>query len=238
MLQNVMLNLVQSMLQVSKTRHYQLLAASCLRIASKCEDVDCINLTDLAFSADNAFTGDDILFVEKKILEKMKWRLSNPLIYDFVNLYLDHLEKTFVSVNISVTRIHWMALYISELALQSITLLRTFEPSLIAACIISLSMECLWNHFPLPSSSSSRSNHQEILYNIWPKELSIVSGYELNSSHSKNIQDCRNALFSNLHHVRISFPELNIISKRYRTKERGRVSDVRFPSLLRFVELS
>jgi hypothetical protein len=62
---------------VKKTR-FQLLGATCLHVASKCEDVSYIGVEDLAMCADNVYTSAEVLKMEEKLLNTLNFTLSIP----------------------------------------------------------------------------------------------------------------------------------------------------------------
>ncbi|GMF39328.1 unnamed protein product [Phytophthora lilii] len=62
---------------VKKTQ-FQLLGATCLHVASKCEDVSYIGVEDLAMCADNVYTSVEVLEMEEKLLNTLNFTLSVP----------------------------------------------------------------------------------------------------------------------------------------------------------------
>ncbi|CAI5730866.1 unnamed protein product [Peronospora destructor] len=71
---------------VKKTQ-FQLLGATCLHVASKCEDVSYIGVEDLAMCADNVYTSVEVLEMEEKLLNTLNFTLSVPTALDFLNIY-------------------------------------------------------------------------------------------------------------------------------------------------------
>ncbi|RHY44351.1 hypothetical protein DYB38_013285 [Aphanomyces astaci] len=62
---------------VKKTK-FQLLGATCLHVASKCEDVSYIGVEDLSMCADNVYTSVDVLKMEEQLLNTLNFTLSVP----------------------------------------------------------------------------------------------------------------------------------------------------------------
>ncbi|RHY82925.1 hypothetical protein DYB35_007379 [Aphanomyces astaci] len=62
---------------VKKTK-FQLLGATCLHVASKCEDVSYIGVEDLSMCADNVYTSVDVLKMEEQLLNTLNFTLSTP----------------------------------------------------------------------------------------------------------------------------------------------------------------
>ena len=74
-----------------KKNQLQLLAATCLHIASKIEDDVAVNVQELHYCADRIFKAKDIVELEEHIFQQIDWSLSLPTIYDFVMIYQEHL---------------------------------------------------------------------------------------------------------------------------------------------------
>uniref|UniRef100_A0A7S1VZA2 Cyclin-dependent kinase 2 homolog n=2 Tax=Ditylum brightwellii TaxID=49249 RepID=A0A7S1VZA2_9STRA len=185
-----------------KTRKYQLIAATCLHIASKCEDAESISVADLVFCADNTFSERDIIELEKVILNQIGWKLSYPLICDFVCLYVELTPE--VKSN---SKTLWLAKYLCELALQS-NLYLSFQASAIAACTVSLAL------------------HATDQSNAWPQSLEVASG--LNWS---DLGDCMVALSQSIENTRRTLPRLKMITRRYRKKDRACVAEITIPTI-------
>lgn len=66
-----------NIVMVKKTR-FQLLGATCLHVASKCEDVSYIGVEDLAMCADNVYTSTEVLKMEEKLLNALNFTLAVP----------------------------------------------------------------------------------------------------------------------------------------------------------------
>ena len=139
--------------QRSGTKKYQLLAATCLYIASKCEDCHHVLVGNLSFSADRMFNETHIISMERRVLDAIGWDLYVPTIYDFARSYMSSVEVE------SGSQEFWVALYISELALATVIHVE-FKQSMIAACVLVLSRLAL--------------NAEE----VWPRRLETVSGYK------------------------------------------------------------
>ena len=135
------------------SKNFQLLAATSLYIASKCEDCHHVLVGNLSFSADRTFNEADIIATERRVLDAIDWKLYLPTIYDFVRSYMNSIEVERGS------QLFWVTLYISELALAT-PIHVEFKPSMIAACVLLLS------RFTCKSQ------------NIWPQYLETCVGYQ------------------------------------------------------------
>ncbi|CAH0485034.1 unnamed protein product [Peronospora farinosa] len=124
---------------VKKTQ-FQLLGATCLHVASKCEDVSYIGVEDLAMCADNVYTSVEVLEMEEKLLNTLNFTLSVPTALDFLNIY----ERMIPPVQKKTTM---LAHYLLELALQEYQFLK-YLPSVVAACCLSMAMYTM-DGFPM-----------------------------------------------------------------------------------------
>ncbi|TDH69264.1 hypothetical protein CCR75_002261 [Bremia lactucae] len=116
---------------VKKTQ-FQLLGATCLHVASKCEDVSYIGVEDLAMCADNVYTSVEVLEMEEKLLNTLNFTLSVPTALDFLNIY----ERMIPPIQ---KKTSMLAHYLLELALQEYQFLK-YLPSVVAACCLSMAM--------------------------------------------------------------------------------------------------
>lgn len=57
---------------------FQLLGATCLHVASKCEDVSYIGVEDLAMCANNIYSSTEILRMEESLLNGLDFCLAVP----------------------------------------------------------------------------------------------------------------------------------------------------------------
>jgi len=65
-----------------------LVSATCLHIASKCEDISYIGVEDLSTRANQLFTSADLLATEELVLKGLDFFLSAATIIDFVHVYI------------------------------------------------------------------------------------------------------------------------------------------------------
>ncbi|KAF1777297.1 Cyclin-like [Phytophthora cactorum] len=124
---------------VKKTQ-FQLLGATCLHVASKCEDVSYIGVEDLAMCADNVYTSVEVLEMEEKLLNTLNFTLSVPTALDFLNIY----ERMIPPIQ---KKTSMLAHYLLELALQEYQFLK-YLPSVVAACCLSMAMYTM-DGFPM-----------------------------------------------------------------------------------------
>jgi len=161
-------------------------------------------VTDLVFCADNTFTGENIVQVENAILKNLNFELSNPILFDFITLYLEYSPEFSGD-----SKAYWLAKYNSELALQA-NMCFSYNPSLVAACCLCLALHFLG------------------AFNVWPTSLIQISGYQLSEMKYAMID-----LLTSIEYVRTNLPKLKMISQRYSKNEMGKVSDIQMISDVR-----
>jgi len=204
---------------------FQLLGATCLHVASKCEDVSYIGVEDLASCGDNIYTHKDVLKMEENILNLLQFQLIIPTALDFLNMMLVELSKTGGSARgptrrqdvveseaaLKTTQSRW-AHYLAELALQDYYFAQ-MRPSEVAAAVL------FYARFLV-----GRRSH-----NLWP------AGAEQYCSYSR--KDLRESV-KKLHHAHSSAASstLRAIRKRYLGPERGSVAQVSAPDDLSAID--
>jgi len=119
-----------------------LLGATCLHVASKCEDVTYIGIRDLVDQAigvvaqDNGYTGNDILRLEETVLNALNFDLYVPTSIDFLNIYINSVREIVSRKDIAL-----FAKFITENTLLNSDTL-DFPPSLVAAAAVAYSLHC------------------------------------------------------------------------------------------------
>jgi hypothetical protein len=107
-----------------------------------------------------------------------------------------------------------MIFFLSELALQT-PMYINFRSSLIAACVIVLGMHTLGQQ-PL-----------------WPNVLAAKTGYQW-----QDLEDCLIQLSRALENIRISMPQLKMITRRYRCEHYWQVGAMAIPRITSFASLT
>jgi hypothetical protein len=115
-------------------RHYQVLAAACLLIASKITGNTSIAPSDLANCADNSFEADGLVVYEQFILERLEWQLMSPTILEFAMVISDSTANTPREV-----AIHYS---VAVFALQT-ELRRSYPASMIGAAVSVVAKYCV-----------------------------------------------------------------------------------------------
>jgi hypothetical protein len=147
----------------------QLIGATCLLIASKCEDIQFIGTKDLAFCGDNTYKIRDIVEMERKILTSLEFEISIPTTYDFMSAQIDFVDDLG-----SDEVVKSMAGFLSEIALQGQTHI-SFEPSLVATGVTSLAL-ILCDKHPFPIKLQHISGYgfldlKDVIEQLWQESL-------------------------------------------------------------------
>lgn len=127
----------------------QLIGISSMMLASKFEEIYSPEIGDYVYICDNAYTADQFLKQEMKILKVLDFEISQPFSIQFLRRY----SKT-AGVE---GRQHVLAKYFLELALIDYDLM-SFMPSIVAAAALKLSIKIIGNQ-------------------SWSKVLELYSGY-------------------------------------------------------------
>lgn len=180
-------------------QEYQLLGATCLHIASKCEDVSYIGIEDLALCADKVYQPQQILDMEEKVLNSLEFQLAIPTAWDFLNLLLELAPSVKSQLD---GRLRELAYYLAEISLQEPH--TTFEPE---ALYSKTALACLILALHL------------LELDTWPRELVLIS------PHKKNDVKCLVEALSQSH-AAAPTAALQVIRKRYLKVERLEVANV------------
>jgi len=105
-----------------KKSQLHLLGVTTLLIASKYEEIYPPELKDFLVVSENLFKKDDVLTMERDILETLQFRVTAPSAYRFLQRYRR------LSVALNDDEIFYYAQYLEEIALLDASLLK-FKPS-------------------------------------------------------------------------------------------------------------
>lgn len=112
----------------------QLVGVTCMLIASKYEEIYAPQVDEFCYITDNTYTRDDVLAMERTVLDALNFELTQPTIKTFLRRCLRAAE--------SDSKMEFLANFLSELALLDYSFLR-FSQSTIAAAAVSLSLATL-----------------------------------------------------------------------------------------------
>ncbi|KAI5321276.1 PREDICTED: G2/mitotic-specific [Prunus dulcis] len=127
--------------KIVSRRELQLVGISSMVIASKYEEIWAPQVIDFVCLSDYAYTGDQILLMEKAILGKLEWYLTVPTPYVFLSRYI----KASVSPGEEVKN---MVFFLAELGIMHYPTTVRYSPSLIAAAAV-YAARCTLNKAPL-----------------------------------------------------------------------------------------
>ena len=105
----------------------QLVGVSALLLGSKYEEIYPPELKDLVYITDKAYTQEQILAMEEKMVKSLKYKMTIASIHCFMMRYLKagHADRRMV----------WLASYVAERMLQEYAMLK-YLPSMVAACAV------------------------------------------------------------------------------------------------------
>ncbi|XP_074591560.1 G2/mitotic-specific cyclin S13-7-like [Curcuma longa] len=124
-------------------KEFQLVGVSAMLIASKYEEIWAPEVNDFICIADRAYTREQILGMEKRILNKLEWNLTVPTLYVFL--------VRFIKAASCDKEMEHMVYFFAELALMNYSMIM-FCPSMVAAsavyaaqCTLNNNKKPLWN---------------------------------------------------------------------------------------------
>ncbi|XP_010670757.1 cyclin-A2-2 isoform X1 [Beta vulgaris subsp. vulgaris] len=112
----------------------QLLGVTCMLIASKYEEMSAPQVEDFCYITANTYAREEVLNMERKVLNFLCFQLSVPTIKTFLRRYVHAAQATYED---SLVDLEFLANYLAELTLVEYNFLR-FLPSLIAASAVFL----------------------------------------------------------------------------------------------------
>ncbi|XP_037421960.1 cyclin-A3-1-like [Triticum dicoccoides] len=146
----------------------QLLGVSAMLIASKYEEISPPNVEDFCYITDNTYMKQELVKMERDILNNLKFEMGNPTAKTFLRMFIKsgQEEKKYPSL-----LLEFMGSYLTELSLLDYGCVR-FLPSAVAASAVFVARLTL-----NPDS------------NPWSKKLQSVTGYS-----ASELKDCITAI--------------------------------------------
>lgn len=198
---------------------FQLLGATCLHVASKCEDVSYIGVEDLVVCADKVYQAEDVLRLEEDVLNTLDFHMSVPTVIDFLNVFVvrikyDPEEDRHCTVLSEEDR------RCGKESLPNMTV--SEETKALAQYLCELSLQ---EHFFIPQMPSCVAA-AALTYALFLKEAPIsqermeaVTGYPL-----KLLQPCIERMNGSLQDAPLS-PNLHVIYRRYQRPQNFAVAN-------------
>lgn len=112
----------------------QLLGVTCMLIASKYEEMCAPRVEEFCFITDNTYTKEEVLKMEREVLNLMHFQLSVPTIKTFLRRFIQAAQSSYKT---PCVELEFLANYLAELALVEYSFVQ-FLPSLIAASAVFL----------------------------------------------------------------------------------------------------
>ncbi|KAE8802939.1 cyclin-A3-1-like [Hordeum vulgare] len=146
----------------------QLLGVSAMLIASKYEEISPPNVEDFCYITDNTYMKQELVKMERDILNNLKFEMGNPTAKTFLRMFIKsgQEDKKYPSL-----LLEFMGSYLTELSLLDYACVR-FLPSAVAASAVFVARLTL-----NPDS------------NPWSKKLQSVTGYR-----ASELKDCITAI--------------------------------------------
>ena len=139
--------------QIVSKNHLQLLGVAALLIACKYEEIYCPDLNDFVFITDKAYTKDEIISMEKKILNTLNFEITFPSILKFYDLF---------SLNFAFTeKEYYLGRYFIEIFLLDYRI-NKYKYSLIACSVVYLVMKINKNEDYQIINSFNLSNEKDL----------------------------------------------------------------------------
>ncbi|CAA3015160.1 G2 mitotic-specific cyclin S13-7-like isoform X1 [Olea europaea subsp. europaea] len=198
------INIVDRYLAVKTTsrRELQLLGISSMLIASKYEEIWAPEVNDLVCISDRAYTNEQVLRMEKRILGELEWNLTVPTPYVFL---LRFIKASLPDSDASISRLGYepykvenLVYFLAELGMMNYATV-IHCPSMIAASAV-YAARCTLNKVP-----------------VWTKTLKIHTGFS-----EPQLMECAKLLVS--FHSMAAAHKLKVIYKKYSSPERGAVA--------------
>jgi cyclin A len=109
----------------------QLVGVTCMLIASKYEEIYAPQVDEFCYITDNTYTREQVLAMERKVLDTLSFELTTPTTKSFLRRFLRAAEADH--------KAEFLACYLAELSLLEYSFLR-FMPSTVAASCVFVSL--------------------------------------------------------------------------------------------------
>lgn len=140
-------NLIDRFLSTSLIQKHrlQLLGVTCMFIASKYEEMCAPRVEEFCFITDNTYTKEEVVKMEKEVLNLLRFQLSVPTTKTFLRRFIQAAQSSY---KVPLAELEFLANYLAELALVEYSFLQ-FLPSRVAASAVFLARWTL-NHSEHP----------------------------------------------------------------------------------------
>ncbi|PHU04698.1 putative cyclin-A3-1 [Capsicum chinense] len=120
---------------VLATDMLQLLSVSCMLVASKYEEISPPHVEDFCYITDNSYTREEVVNMEKDLLNFLNFEISNPTTKTFLRIFTKAAQD---SLSFLTLQFEFLSCYLAELSLLDYSCVQ-FLPSMTAASAIFLS---------------------------------------------------------------------------------------------------
>ncbi|CAI9765713.1 unnamed protein product [Fraxinus pennsylvanica] len=198
------INIVDRYLAVKTTsrRELQLLGISSMLIASKYEEIWAPEVNDLVCISDRAYTNEQVLRMEKRIIGELEWNITVPTPYvflvRFIKASLPDSDASISQHNYEPYKMENMVYFLAELGMMNYATVMHC-PSMIAASSV-YAARCTLNKAP-----------------VWTETLKVHTGFS-----ELQLIECAKLLVS--FHSMAADHKLKVIYRKYSSPERGAVA--------------
>ncbi|XP_078445017.1 G2/mitotic-specific cyclin S13-7-like [Wolffia australiana] len=160
-------------LETVPRRELQLVGVAALLIACKYEEIWAPEIDDFICIADKAYSRDQILAKEKRILDKLEWNLTVPTPYVFL--------VRFLKAATADQELERMVFFLAELGLMQYSMIR-YTPSMLAASAV-YAARCTLNRLPLWSETLEQ--HSGYSEQDLTDSARLLAGFHASATESK-----------------------------------------------------
>ncbi|KAJ7542923.1 hypothetical protein O6H91_09G017500 [Diphasiastrum complanatum] len=132
--------------QIVSRKYLQLVGLTAMLVAAKYEEIWAPEVQDFVFISDNAYSRDQVLGMEKKMLNTLRFNLTVPTPYVFI--------VRFLKAAASDHQMNMLAFFLVELCLTEYMMVK-FSPSLLAAAAV-YTAQCTLKRTPSWSATLQR----------------------------------------------------------------------------------
>lgn len=187
----------------------QLVGVTALLVACKYEEIYPPEVSDCVYITDRAYTRSDILEMEQKIVHKLRFHITVPTAYPFLQRFLNIVKAS--------TLIKHAATYYTERTLQEYEL-NKYKPSVISAAAVILAIN--------NPDICARDEFTPTLVSGMPSILLEYSGFDV-----KELRECAKLIAEKVGEepITASRRKLEAVKKKYNHRRYMHVSAMRLP---------
>ncbi|XP_019165975.1 PREDICTED: G2/mitotic-specific cyclin S13-7-like isoform X2 [Ipomoea nil] len=184
--------------RTTSKRELQLVGISAMLIASKYEEIWAPEVNDFVCISDRAYTHQQVLEMEKRILGELEWYLTVPTLYVFLIRFI----KAAAIPAAADPAMENMVYFLAELGMMNYPTMVMYCPSMIAASAVYVA-RCTLHKTP-----------------AWNETLKLHTGYS-----EAQLMDCAKLLVT-CHFEAAAGQKLQVIYRKYSNPQKGGVAEL------------